>query len=89
MIQEYLLQDLAEKDAIKEYKPKAIKKRIFSADNGKCWYVQFSAEGENEDIAKQLSEVDEYVRGKFHVTVLENDCSAYFNKKIVSFSQCI
>ena len=82
MIQEYLLQELAEKDAIKAYKPKDIKKRMYSADNGKCWYVQFSAEGENEENAKHLSEVDEYMRGAFHVTVLESGCSAYFNKRL-------
>ncbi len=82
MIQEYLLQELAEKDAVKAYKPKDIKKRMYSADNGKCWYVQFSVEGENEENAKQLSEVDEYMRGAFHVTILESGCSAYFNKRL-------
>ena len=85
MIQEYLLQELTEKDAIKGYKPKDVKKRMFSANNEQCWYVQFSAEGENEETAKQLSEIDEYVRGAFHVTVLENGCSAYFNKRLYPF----
>ena len=82
MIQEYLLMDSSEKDAIKAYKPKDIKKRMFSAGNKKCWYVQFAIEGENEKIAKQLSEVDEYICKSFHVTVLENGCSAYFNERL-------
>lgn len=85
MIQEYLLQDPAEVDAIKEYKPESIRKRMFSADNGNCWYVQFSVEGENEGIAKQMSVVDEYVRGTFHMTVLYDGCSAYFNRKLFPF----
>ena len=82
MIQEYLIQDLSEKDAVKAYKPKDIKKRMFSADNGNCWYVQFSLDGENEKIAKNLSEIGEHVRSAFHVTVLEDGASAYFNKRL-------
>lgn len=82
MIQEYLLQELAEKDDIEAYKPEGISKRIFSANNGSCWYVQFSEDGENEGIAKRLSYVDEHVRGHFHVTLLEDGCSAYFNGRL-------
>ncbi len=82
MIQEYLLRKSAEKDAIKAYNPKDIYKQIFSADTGKCWYVQFSTEGENDETAKQLSEVDEYVRKTFQVTILENGCSIYFDKRL-------
>ncbi len=82
MIQEYLLQEPAERGAIKAYKPKDIHKRLFSADEGKCWYVQFAIDGENETSAKQLSALDEYVRANFNVTVLKNGCSAYFNKRL-------
>ena len=72
MIQEYLLQEPAEKDAVKAYKPEGIRKRMFSADKGSCWYVQFSEEGENEGIAKRLSDVDEHVRSHFRVIQLED-----------------
>lgn len=85
MIQEYLLKELDEKEAIKVYEPqgsKGIHKKMFSADNEKCWYVQFFADGENEEIAKQLSEVDKYIQSTFHVTILEDGCSAYFNKRL-------
>lgn len=82
MIQEYLLQDLSEKDAIKAYKPEGVQKRMFSADKGNCWYVQFSADGENEETAKRLSELDTYIQTSFHVTVLESGCSAYFNRRL-------
>ncbi len=82
MIQEYLLQEPAEKVAVKAYKPEGISKRLFSADNGNCWYVHFSEDGENEGIAKRLSDVDEHVRGHFHVISLEDGCSAYFNGRL-------
>ena len=82
MIQEYLLQDVSEKDAIKKYKPKGIHKKMFSADDGNCIYVQFSADGENEETAKKLSEIDEYVHSNFHVTVLKDGCSEYFSNRI-------
>ena len=82
MIQEYFLQEPAEKDAVKAYKPEGISKRLFSADNGNCWYVQFSEDGDNEGIAKRLSDVDEYVRAHFHVTLLDDGCSAYFNGRL-------
>ena len=83
MIQEYLLKSPDEKDNVEAYNPpKGIAKRMFSADDGNCWYVQFSENGENEKIAKRLSDVDEYVRKTFNVTVLEHECSAYFTKRL-------
>lgn len=82
MNQEYLIQDNAEIEAIKFYKPQNVEKRMFSANNGNCWYVRFSADGDNENAAKQLSSLDEHVQTSFHVTVLESGCSAYFNKRL-------
>lgn len=82
MIQEYLLKDIADKDEIKAYEPINVQRSLFSADDENCWYVQFSCNGENEDTARQLSKVDEYIQEKFQVTVLEDGCSAYFNKRL-------
>lgn len=82
MNQEYLIQNNAEIEAIKSYKPQNVEKRMFSANNGNCWYVRFSADGDNENAAKQLSSLDEHVQTSFHVTVLESGCSAYFNKRL-------
>lgn len=82
MVQEYLLHEPTDKSTINSYKPQGIKKRFFSADNGNCRYVQFSCDGENEDTARRLSAVDEYIRTNFHVTVLEDGCSAYFNRRL-------
>lgn len=82
MIQEYLLQDATEVASMKVYNPEEIKKRLFCIDNGNSWYVQFSKDGENEEIAKRLSDVDEYIRNHFHVTLLEDGCSVYFNRRL-------
>ena len=82
MIQEYLLQDPAEKEAIEAYDSNQISKQVFSVDKKDCWRVQFFINGENEDTAKKLSALDEIIRASFHVTVLESGCSAYFNKRL-------
>ena len=82
MIQEYLLQKLDEKDAVKAYKPEGIKQRMYSVDSGKCLYVQFSTKEETEENAQKLSLVDTYVKESFHVTVLSDGCSAYLNKRL-------
>ena len=82
MNQEYLIQNNAEIEAIKSYKPQYVEKRLFSANDGNCWYVRFSADGDNENTAKRLSLLDEHIRTSFHVTVLESGCSAYFNKRL-------
>ena len=71
MIQEYLLQDNAERESIQQYNPVNTQKSLFSAGNSDVWFVQFSVDGENEAIAKQLSEIDEHMRSTFHVSVLE------------------
>lgn len=82
MIQEYLLLKNDELKAIKECKPEGVKLRSFSANKGKCRYVQFSIDGDNEENAKTLSKLDDTIRKKFHVTILESGCAAYFNKRL-------
>ena len=82
MIQEYLLLDNAQKDAIKSYEYEGIKAKLFSANNDKCWIAHFNVNGENENNAKMLSDVDQYVRRHFSVNILEDGCSAYFNKRL-------
>jgi hypothetical protein len=82
MIQEYLLLKNDEIKAIKECKPNEVKLRSFSANKGKCRYVQFSVEGDNEEVAKILSKLDDTIRERFHVTILESGCAAYFNKRL-------
>ncbi|MBP3197539.1 MAG: hypothetical protein J6N21_11115 [Butyrivibrio sp.] len=82
MKQEYLLMDEQEKNEISKYKPEGVQTKLYSVENGKCWYVEFSIEGENIDSARWLSEVDDYVRNSFKLTVLQNDSSKYFNNRL-------
>lgn len=83
MIQEYLLNSPDDKDKVEAYKPpEGITKQMFPAEVGNFWYLQFSEDGENEKIAKRLSDVDEYVRKNFNVKVLEHESSAYFTKRL-------
>jgi len=82
MKQEYLLLDEQEKNEISKYKPEGVQTKLYSVENGKCWYVEFSIEGENIDSARWLSEVDDYVRNSFKLTVLQNDSSKYFNNRL-------
>lgn len=82
MIQEYLLLKNDELKAIKEYKPDGVSLRSFSANKGKCRYIQFFVEGDNEEAAKTLSKLDDTIREKFHLTILESGCAVYFNKRL-------
>ncbi len=82
MVLEYLLKEPSEKNSIMAYDSKDVKARLLSAKKGDCFYIQYSADGENEENAKKLSEIDEYVRTNYHVTVLENGSAAYFNKRL-------
>jgi len=72
MIQEYLLLKNDELKEIKNCKPDGVKLRSFSANKGKCRYVHFSVDGDNEEAAKTLSKLDNVIRSKFNVTILES-----------------
>ena len=82
MIQEYLIKDNTEKEAIKAYKPDEIQVRIYTANKSDCSYIQFSMDRENEKTAKKLSDVDKYITEHFNVIRLEDGSSAYFNKQL-------
>lgn len=82
MIQEYLLQDENIKKNISDYKPEKASIKLYQVEKGKCWYVQISVNGSNEQAARDLSDIDMYVREHFAVTLLRSDCSAYFTNKL-------
>lgn len=83
MIQEYLLKDNSEIEAIAAYKiDDTVQVHIFSSNDDDCRYVQFSVDRENENTAKRLSYVDKYIIEHFKVIRLEDGCSAYFNKRL-------
>ena len=82
MIQEYLLQDENIKKNISDYKPEKASIKLYQVEKGKCWYAQISVNGSNEQAARDLSDIDEYVRDHFAVTLLRSECSAYFTNKL-------
>lgn len=82
MIQQYLFIDDTHRTAVENYSPERIEKEIYDIDNSNCWIVTYSLAGENEDSARRLSEVNDYVLLHFQPTVLTNESSFYFNKKL-------
>lgn len=82
MIQDYLLQDENIKKDISDYKPEKASINLYQVEKGKCWYAQISVNGSNEQAARDLSDIDEYVQEHFAVTLLRSDCSAYFTNKL-------
>lgn len=85
MIQEYLFFDDTHREAVEKYAPAKVTVDIFDIENSTCWIVTYSAPHENEDTAKLLSQVNEHVVGNFCPTVLTNESSAYFNKKLYPY----
>ena len=79
---DYLLLDAKDKTSLQKYKPQGVEKRFLTIGDSGIFCVQFNADGENEDVAKKLSDIDEYICKKYSVTVLENGCSTYFNKRL-------
>ena len=79
---DYLLLDAKEKASLQKYKPQGIEKHFLTIGKSGIFCVQFSVDGENEDSAKKLSDIDEYIRQNYSVTVLENGCSTYFNRRL-------
>ena len=47
-----------------------------------CWTVKYEIEGQNEDVAKRLSEIGSSVFQHFSPTILTDECSEYFNKSL-------
>lgn len=82
MIQEYMFMDDTYRTAVEQYVPAKVKVEIYDIDKTSCWIVTYSVLGENEDAAKTLSQVNDYVVANFSPTVLSNESSAYFNKKL-------
>lgn len=79
---EYLLLDAKEKASLQKYKPQGVEKHFLTIGKSGIFCVQFSVDGENEDSAKKLSDIDVHIRQNYSVTVLENGCSTYFNRRL-------
>ena len=82
MIQEYLFTSDEHRNAVERYAPESCEKDIYDIDNSDCWIVTYSKEGTNENNAKILSSIHNYIVNNFHPIVLSNECSAYYNKAL-------
>lgn len=82
MIQEYLFIDNTHREAVEKYVPDKATREIHDIDNSTCWIVTYSLSKENEDSAKVLSQINKYVVDHFKPTVLTNESSAYYNRKL-------
>lgn len=85
MIQEYLFIDDANKKDIEAYNPDKVTVEFYNIENSGCWIASYSIPGENENGAKILSDINEYITGKFSPTVLSNGSSAYFNRMLFPY----
>ncbi len=82
MIQEYLFIDKTHKKQINEYKPDKVIIKCKDIDNSDCWILSYSVAKETEDSAKVLSDINEYIMDTFSPTILTNESSAYYNRRL-------
>lgn len=82
MIQEYLFIDNTHREAVEKYAPDKATREIHDIENSTCWIVTYALPKENEDCAKALSQINKYVVEHFKPTVLTNESSAYYNRKL-------
>lgn len=82
MIQEYLFIDDTHREEVEKYVPDKAVREIHDIDNSTCWILTYSLPKENEDCAKVLSQINNYVVNHFMPTVLTNESSAYYNRKL-------
>ena len=82
MIQEYLFIDDTHREEVEKYAPDKVVREIHDIDNSTCWIGTYSLPKENEDCAKALSQINNYVVEHFKPTVLTNESSAYYNRKL-------
>lgn len=77
MIQEYLLLNEIEKEKIEAFDAKEATLKLAQIKGQDGWSVRYYLEGENENIARKLSEIDISFRAQFSATALESGCSTY------------
>lgn len=82
MIQEYLFigeEIITDENELCLY---GVDPEIENIKNSDCRIVRYISDGDNEESAKLLSNINETVIEKFNPTVLTNESSAYFNKRL-------
>lgn len=87
MTQEYLFVGNEHKTKVQKYKPAPgkIKIETVTLRNTDCWMISYTIDGENEDSANILSAVNNYITENFSPTILTNDSSAYYNKRLFPY----
>lgn len=83
MIQEYLFINDENKEIIESLDVDSkIQKEVTVIENSSCWILNLYIEGENEESAKLLDNLNTKICKKYTPIVLSNGCSAYFNKSL-------
>ncbi len=82
MILEYLFSNTEKSKELTEYIPEKVFLEIRNIENSGLSIAVFSTSGENEESAKTLSIVDEYVINNFNCIPLTNEAAHYFNKSL-------
>lgn len=85
MIQEYLFTDLSNYETIKEQKMNKVSASFQIINGTDNFIVRYCVDGENEENAKLLSKINENIVTSFSPTVLTDESSAYFNKKLFPY----
>lgn len=82
MRQQYLLQDNTDLESIRDYNPLGASQKLFSFANESCWVVQFTIGSDDEDAAKTLAIINQYVQENYKTITLEDGCSAYYSRRL-------
>ena len=82
MIQEYLFLDKALKDELENLRYDNIKNDIDSFGKAGAFIVKYESTSNNGNDAKLLSKINEEIVRKYNPTILTNESSAYFNKRL-------
>lgn len=82
MIQEYLFTDDIKINDEKELSLCGFVPEIEPIKNSDCKIVKYISAGNRDEDAKSLSSVNETIMEKYKPTVLTNESSAYFNKRL-------
>lgn len=85
MIQEYLFIDATHRSAVESYTPDKVEVEICDIENSSCWVVTYYQSGKSEDTAKTLSRVNDYILSHFSPTILTNESSAYYNRRLFPY----
>lgn len=81
---EYLFCGYEKKQEILEhfFESENVEIKIRKIADSKCWLLIFYAKGDNEKSADLLSDINDEILKNFKPTVLANECSAYYNKRL-------